>query len=324
MRPSHDLMERLAAADPLPDAERLSSEEQREADAVLARLLATPVAPERGAAPVPRVRRWALAAAATACVALLAFAAANLLDSDAPGPSVVELAVAAVTADDAVYHIVERMHVSGTGSLPEARTVYSESWYTTDGNLHRKQFATRGGDRGRLVSDFAGRRTPGRIGGPALVWYARSNTISSLRFGISRSRKGAPTFDPFGDPGAALRALEDEGRLRLAGRADVDGRDAYRLVSGAVENTVPGTEERIVYLVDAETYLPLAARFRQRSPDGQRLNIFDRYLVYERLPVNARTRAQLDLDPHPGAKCAPGADETMGRGSLGFPNPCAR
>jgi hypothetical protein len=52
--------------------------------------------------------------------------------------------------------------------------------------------------------------------------------------------------------------------------------------------------------------------------------MFTRYVVYARLPLNARSRAKLDLDPHPGARCAPGADKIMGRGTLGFPNPCAR
>ena len=43
MRPDRDVMEMLAAADPLPDAEHLNPEEQHEADELLARLLATPV-----------------------------------------------------------------------------------------------------------------------------------------------------------------------------------------------------------------------------------------------------------------------------------------
>jgi len=47
MRPPHDLMERLAAADPMPEAERLSTEQQRDADALLEGLLATPVEHDR-------------------------------------------------------------------------------------------------------------------------------------------------------------------------------------------------------------------------------------------------------------------------------------
>jgi hypothetical protein len=318
-----ELMERLAMADPLPDAERLTPDEQRAADVLLARVLATPVSGERGLPARPRVRRWALAATATACVALVAFAAANLLDSEAPGPDVVELAVAAVSDDDAVYHVVERLRASG--SVPGAgQRIDRESWHTTDGRVHQKLFAPRGERRGRLVAEHAGRRTPGRRGGPVLRWDARSNTIYSNRFGTSPGSRGAPGVDPFGDPGPGLRALESEGRLRVAGRAEVDGRRAYRLTSGYVEGFIRGTRERVVFLVDAETYLPLASRFTQRSPDGNNFELSTRYLVYERLPLDARSRAQLDLDPHPGAKCAPGANETMGTGSLGFPNPCAR
>lgn len=324
MRPSNELMERLAAADPLPDAEQLTSDDQREADALLAQLLATPVADDRRAAPRPHARRWALAATATACVAVAAFAAANLLESDAPGPNVIELAVAAVSADDAVYHTVDRRRVEGSDFLPATQTAYFEAWHTTDGRLHQKAYASRGERRGRLIADFAGRRTPGRRGGPAMRWDASTNTIYSNRFGRVTPSRGAPSIDPFGDPGTSLRAFEAQGRLRLARKTRVDGRDAYRLTSGAVEGFAPRTRERVVFVVDAETYLPLSVRFSNRSPDGGRLEIFVRYLVYERLPLNARTRAQLDLDPHPGAKCAPEADKTMGRGSLGFPNPCAR
>lgn len=318
-----DLLDRLSAADPLPDAERLTSDEQHDADALLARLLATPVAPERRPTGA-RVRRAALVAAATACAALVAFASVNLLDSDAPGPDVVELAVAAVSDDDAVYHVVERKRgrTSQRGQ-DQSLTFYVESWHTTGGNLHWKLFAARDGRRGRLLDDFAGRRTPGRRGGAALAWDARSNTIQTMRFGASGRWYGAPALDPFADPGAGLRALEAQGQLRLAGSEEVDGRRAYRLTSGYVEAFGRGAEERVDFLVDAETYLPLASHFTRRFGDG-RIDVFTRYLVYERLPLNARSRAQLDLDPHPGAKCSPGADKIMGSGSLGFPNPCAR
>jgi hypothetical protein len=328
MSPHRELMERLAAADPLPQADRLTPDEQREADELLERLVATPVAPERRARPAGRrsLRRWALAGVATTCAALVAFAAAGLLDSDAPGPDVLELAVAAVSDDDAVYHVVERVRLSAPESIPRGnRRVYIESWHTTDGRLHRRSYlAARDGSRGRLFGDFAGRRTPGRRGGPVLTWSAHDKTINMMRFGTSPNYRGAPALDPYADPGAALRAFEDQGRLRLAGTTDVDGARAYRLVSGDVKSSLRGVTERVVFLVDADSYLPLATHFAQRLRNGDRLDIFTRYLVYERLPLNARTRAKLDLDPHPGAKCAPHADRVFGRGSLGFPNPCAR
>jgi hypothetical protein len=315
-------MERLAAVDPLPDAERLSPEEQREADALLALLLGTPL-PSPAAR--PRLRRRALVVAATACVALVAFAAVNLLDSDAPGPNVVELAVAALNDDDAVYHVLDRRRVRsfGPGSLPrDNRTVYFESWHTTDGRQHQKFFAGRGDHRGKLYGEFAGRRIPGRRGGPMLSWDARTNTISSIRFGSSRGSRGAPGLDQFAGPAAQLRALEAQGRLRSIGTVEVGGKRAYRLVSDT-ERVRGGVKERSEFLVDAETYLPLASRYRTEGPENG-YELLTRYLVYERLPLDSRSEAKLDLDPHPGAKCAPLADEIMGRGTLGFPNPCAR
>ena len=86
MRGHDELMERLAAADPVRDREPLTPEAQREADAMLARLLATPVTEPRahpGATPSAGGGR-------RACVALAVFVAINLLGSKAPGPSVVD------------------------------------------------------------------------------------------------------------------------------------------------------------------------------------------------------------------------------------------
>ena len=83
--PTHEqLMERLAAADPLPDAERLTPDERQEADELLSRLLATPPEPAPPAPARRPRRRWAFAAAAATCTALVAFAAVNVVDSDGP------------------------------------------------------------------------------------------------------------------------------------------------------------------------------------------------------------------------------------------------
>ena len=136
---------------------------------------------------------------------------------------------------------------------------------------------------------------------------------------------GAPQINPFGDPGATLMALEREGRLRVDGTAQVGDRIAYRLVSGVVPGPTKGEHQSVVFLVDSETYLPLAQRYSVRSGSAKPSTYRFRYLVYERLPLDPRTRAQLDLDPHPGAKCSPGATDLKGRrAAIGFPNPCAR
>jgi hypothetical protein len=322
MRPDGDLMERLAAADPRPEAEQLSPAEQSEADALLARLLASPA--ESGAGQrrsARRPRRLAVAAIGVLCSAAAAFAAVNLIDSDGSGPGVVERAVAAVTRGDAVYHVLERSHMSAPGVKP--RTFYFEFWHTSGGRYHGKTYAARGGRRGKLLQDMAGRRLPGRRGGPALVWNSGSNIIVAMGFAQRDPAQGAPGIDRFADPGGRLRALEEQGRLRMAGTTRVGNRRAYRLVSGVVPSPPVGDEESVEFLVDAETYLPLAEHRSIRLKSGAKLEFRNRYLVYERLPLNARTRVQLDLDPHPGAMCPHYTRDLKGDRAPGFPNPCA-
>jgi hypothetical protein len=305
-------------------------EAEREADALLARLSATPPAgAERRRGGRRRLRRWTLAAAAVTGAAAAVLAATSLVDSDAPGGGIVERAVAAVSRDDVIYHVIERSHTKASFEPGEDRTHYVESWYTSDGRIHQRTFAARGGRKGRLLEDFAGRRMPGRRVNPLLRWDAWSNTISEAGFGPGPDT-GAPGVDSFADRGAQLRRLQAEGRLRVAGSTRVGNRRAYRLVSGPVRDPEVDGVERVEFLVDADTYLPLAERFwsRSRSSDPEhpisRIRIVSRFLVYERLPLNENNRAFLDLDPHPGAKCSQFAGELRGDKGVGFPNPCPR
>jgi hypothetical protein len=322
MRPRGDVMERLAAADPRHDAERLRPREQVEADALLGRLLATPVQP---AEQRPRARRCAPVATGALCSVAAAFAAVNLLDSDAPGPDVVARAVAAVSQGGAVYHVLERSRAGPLGGEGfERMTFYNEYWNTSGGRMHLKTFAPEGGHRGKLLSEVAGKRRPGRNGGPVLMWDSRSNTIVPAGLGFRPFIRGTPVIDRFSDPGTQLRTLEQQGRLRLAGTTRVGDREAYRLVSGRVPGKVKGAYARVEFLVDSETYLPLAQHQTVRHPSGHGWDSFTRYLVYERLPLNATTRQELDLDPHPGAKCSPSFEGTRRPDPVGFPNPCAR
>jgi hypothetical protein len=322
-------MEMLAAADPLRDGERLSREEERDADALLTRLLATPTAgAERRGGGRRRVRRWSLAATAVIGAAAVVLAATSLVDSDAPGGGIVERAVAAVTREDVIYHVVERTRAEASYEPGRVRTHYMESWHTSEGHIHQRTFAARDGRKGRLLQDFAGRWIPGRRVNPLLKWDVWSNTISEAGIGPGPDT-GTPTLDPFADPGAQLRSLQEEGRLRVAGTTRVGGKRAYRLVSGPVRHPrLRVGEERVEFLVDAHTYLPLAQGYSSvhRSSDPERpisrIDIVSRFLVYERLPLNAKNRAFLDLDPHPGAKCSQFAGELRGEKGVGFPNPC--
>ena len=61
-----------------------------------------------------------------------------------------------------------------------------------------------------------------------------------------------------------------------------------------------------------------------RERGGATYSVRWRFLVYKRLPLNDETESLLDFDPPAGAKCAPGTGKLVRKGSLGFPNPCAR
>jgi hypothetical protein len=318
MSPRQDLMETLSAADPVAGAEALTAEQQREADALLERLLVSSEEP----GPTRR-RRWPQLAVASALLAVVAFAAASLLGSDdGPAPSVVARAVAALTQDDAIYHAEVTLDYPASRMPGPRGKPYFETWHTTGGRMRQRAFVEKHGRKGRLLGEFAGQLRPGRRGGPALAYDARENRIFEMGFGFDPSAKGAPGVDPF-DPGRSLRELQAEGRLRVAGRVEVDGKPAYRLVSGTVSG--PGhSVQRSSLLVDAETYLPREQRLFIRAPNGETYRVRHRYLVYERLPLNDKTESLLDFDPPPGARCAPGTDKLIRKGSLGFPNPCAR
>jgi hypothetical protein len=330
MRPDRNLMERVAAADPLPDAERLTPEEEREAEALLARLLATPPEPPEpsGAAtrraPHPRLRRWTLAGVGAAGVAAVAFTAINLGDSESPRTDVVDQAVAArtvaaLTHEDSVYHVLQPKR--GTGNIPARPSgpFVVESWHSSAGRFHEKVFEVRGGRRGRLVEEVAGLRRPDSRVGPALRYDALENRLHGGGIGRTAEADELPLIDPTGNPGTTLRELEARGALRAAGATRVGGRRAYRLVSDPIDAEFG--EQRFEYVVDSETYLPLRQRWSLRRGEEE-FGFVSEFLVYERLPLDAHSRAQLDLDRHPGATCAVGAGEVRGKRDLGFANPC--
>jgi len=300
------------------DGEPLSPAEHREMDELLARVVAEPAEATRTRGRAPRI---AIAATGLACAALAAFVALDLAGSDGPSTAgVVDKAVAATTRPNTIYHVLERVRAP-LGSVGRQTTFYWESWHTTDGRLHQKVFAPRGERPGRLVQEIAGKRRPGRSGGPALSYDPRRDEVVSIGFGV-RARRGSPDLDPFAGPGAQLRQLRHDGLLRASGTTELDGKRAFRLTSAAVKG--PGSaRQRYEYLVDPKTYLPLELRQTFRLDNGQRLVAVHRYLTYERRPLNSRTRGQLALDHHPGARCRVGGPQLFDERELGFESPCA-
>jgi hypothetical protein len=281
-----DLMERLAAADPLRD------DEQQPDEALLARILATPPEPVRQ----HRVRRYSIATAAVAAAA--AAAAVVFVGSDA------EEAVAARSAEalsraDSMYHVVQRRTVTGMEG-PTTVPIRIESWYAPDRRMHEKFFLD-----GRLVEEAAGKSW-------LIRWNGEQNRLGVEGRGPSAAGGKLPVIDPTGDPGGTLRALEARGALKEEGTSP----DGYRLVSDTIE--IGTVEYRFEYVVDKETYLPSEERWTM-TEDGRTIGMVREFLTYERLSLD---EDQLDLDPHPGAECSAEANQPTER-DLGFVNPCA-
>jgi hypothetical protein len=325
-----DLLDRLAAADPVRGEEPTPVDEP-EADELLARILATGRAEAR-----PRLRRSLQVAAVAAGLLSAILLVIALVDSDSPRGSVVEKAVAATTNGDAVYHVAERFSVRYT--TPDRRvlrafdfedvdffrdeTTFSESWYVSAGRSRHLTFAANGRRRGRLLYETSSTRSESR------QYDARANRLMVSRVRRAKRplkppprarRDRLPQLNPGQDPGPQLRELQRRRSLSLAGTAEVRGRRAYRLTSETIRGPERGHTERIEFLVDAETYLPLVQRSfstqtgisglppELRAPrelyDVPVHSVATRtFLVYEKLPPTRRNLAQLKLRPHPGAK----------------------
>ena len=281
-----DPIERLTAADPLPEAERLSDAEQVEADALLARI----VAEEPATKPARRARRhWLPAVAATAAAAVFALVAIDVVDEDAPGPSVVDRAVAAVSVENSIYHTVQVLTFGHQHAYVQGwfgpRVSHQKIYY------HRGKPATESVLRPRLTR-------PGRHVG--IVFDAEHNLIQRARVYRGGGNSDFPEFDPSEDPAASLREFQREGRLRLVGSEEFEGRKVYRLVGDAAHKRGIRVN-RVVTLVDAKTYYPVLSKWVFARHGPARVRFTTRFTTYERLPATAENRKLLQMDPHPGA-----------------------
>jgi hypothetical protein len=129
---------------------------------------------------------------------------------------------------------------------------------------------------------------------------ARTSTLENIApYGDVAEVGALRTADPAGE----IRRQLDAGTFTDQGTAKVDGTTLRRLVA-----TIPGRargngyvpDQRIVYLIDAETYAPRRFELQQRAPAGA--DVPDRYKrfvpaerfeigTYEHLPLDDATRA---------------------------------
>jgi hypothetical protein len=243
MTPDHELMERLAQADPARGGDAPHRDEM---DALLARITATPTG--EGYVRRSRVPRLLAAGAATALAGLALFLALDLFDSGTPGPDVVQKALAAVSSKNAIYHLVVFEDQSSTPEDPAIRDPnlrwrgrsFSESWFGPGYRLHTTMFRYDHGRRGRATSEVAGRSgicrgRRCRMVGNGLVYDRRRNVARPIGIGpVADTGPIGPasvTVNPFTDPSTRLRQALERHLLRVAGTTEVGGRKAYRLVS---------------------------------------------------------------------------------------------
>jgi hypothetical protein len=281
-----DPIERLRAADPLPEAERLSEADQREADALLARI----VAEEPATKPARRARRhWLPVVAATAAAAVFALVAIDVVDEGAPGPSVVDRAVAAVSAENSIYHTVEVITFGH-------QHAYREGWYGPRVS-HQKIYYHRG--QLAVESVLSPRLTrPGRHTGA--IFDAKHDVLQHVHPSRGGGSSDFPEFDPSEDPVAALKEFQRQGRLRLVGSEEFEGRKVYRLVGDAPHRRGIRVNRSVV-LVDAKTYYPVLTEWVFARHGPARVRFTTRFTTYERLPATAENRKLLKMEPHPGA-----------------------
>lgn len=233
------------------------------------------------ASSVRRQRRGRLVVAAVAAMGVAALVLGVLTAPPGREPataSALERAAAALApAEGSILHTVARSTVTDADGT---RTERTETWaQTTPPYDHRQVTYFRDGTR----------ETASANGRPQ-AYLSSTNTISTLR-------PGAEVPEPTGiDVGEKrlrdyMLALLRSGEAREAGRAEVDGRDAIRIVA---------PEQDVTLLVDARTHRPIEWRTVGENP---RATVTTRFETYERLPATAENLELLSLAAqHPDAK----------------------
>jgi hypothetical protein len=74
----------------------------------------------------------------------------------------------------------------------------------------------------------------------------------------------------------------------------------------------------VVAGVDAQTYFPMTDNVAARLGANREYRWSTQYQVYDRRPLNARSRRHLALDPHPDAACVGSGARIKRHGGLGF------
>ena len=268
--------------------------------------------------PRSQLRRRALAVAGAACAALAGFVAIDLVDSDAPGPGVVDRAVAAVTRAGSVYHVVELDDLPRRGrarGLPGVRTSSPGTRPTVVCTARRS--AVRDGRAGPPARGLR-RTTPAprpreRTGASVgrVLQHDRGERIRRRRPGLPRPLRG-PGLPAARAPGSRDDCAWPE-RRRWTASAPTGWSPARS------PRTRTRWRSRSRWTPRPTCPSPSASRSRRQA--GQKTETLTRYRAYERLALNDESRGRLALDPHPGREVLPVCARADGAARPRVPEP---
>ena len=305
-----DLLDRLAAADPVAERAPETADERREAAVLLDRVLATPVAVparrrRRGRAALPRPPRLAFVAAAAVVLASMALIARDILDSGPGRDAVAARAYATVTDPDVIFHSVSVMtsRIQGPGPDEIDQTLV-ETWASGRGDgLRQVIYSYEDGRRGKQEFERGFDRRGGFVGGGG---FPVGRSVVDLSDGPGKAESVPGGDGRRFDPTAAFKKAYKTGRVRFEGERVLRGRAVYVLVvdhpperNAAGSGSSRGSE---TFVVDRRSYLPIEVRASGGGVlDGERFrtSVVHRFQVYEKLPRTPENLAALQPSEAP-------------------------
>jgi hypothetical protein len=238
-------------------------------------------------APTKSRARWWLALPAAGALAAVAITLAVLLGGSASAPPLAQAAYARLNAKHGVVALSYDTRFFDGGRLYQRAR--SEIFYS----------ATRERSVGTSISAHSG-RTLGfveavRTAREIRSYESRANTLTTQSNCRASGRFPRATA---ADPIARFNALFRRRRISQRGMATFDGRRVSRLVAD-------DADQRFVFLVAPHTGEPVAMTLQPLAligPGAHFTGTVVHFTSYRHLPLDASSRAQLEMRPHPGAK----------------------
>jgi hypothetical protein len=238
-------------------------------------------------APTKSRARWWLALPAAGALAAVAITLAVLLGGSASAPPLAQAAYARLNAKHGIVALSYDTRFFDGGRLYQRAR--SEIFYS----------ATRERSVGTSISPHSG-RTLGfleavRTARELRSYESRANTLTTQSSCRASGRFPRATA---ADPIARFNALFRRRRISQRGMATFDGRRVSRLVAD-------DADQRFVFLVAPHTGEPVAMTLQPLAligPGAHFTGTVVHFTSYRHLPLDASSRAQLEMRPHPGAK----------------------